>query len=58
MLIIETNYGNFGSFKDIFKFMTYEKKETITIQSASYCCGTFMKMPLECTKKEIEAACA
>lgn len=57
MVIFETNYGNFGNFEDIYKFMTYEGKETITLGKASYCCSTFCTMPIECTKEDIRKYC-
>lgn len=54
MLIIETNYGNFSSTRDIYKFMTLENKKTITLLSASYCCSALSKMPMELTKEQIK----
>ncbi len=57
MLVIETNFGNFGNFNDIYKFMTLENKNTITLLSASYCCSTFSKMPMVCTKEDIKKYC-
>ncbi len=35
-MIIETQYGNFGSFKDLLTFMRLEKKESVFISSCDW----------------------
>lgn len=35
-MIIETQYGNFGSFKDLLTFMRLEKKDSVFISSCDW----------------------
>ena len=35
-MIIETQYGNFGSFKDLLTFMRLEKKDSVFIYSCDW----------------------
>ncbi len=35
-MIIETQYGNFGTFKDLLTFMRLEKKDSVFISSCDW----------------------
>lgn len=35
-MIIETQYGNFGSFKDLLTFMRLEKKDSVFMSSCDW----------------------
>ena len=35
-MIIETNFGNFGSFKDLYTYMSLEHKDSVYISKCDY----------------------
>lgn len=60
MMTISTEFGNFGSFKDLNTFMRLESKESVFVSSADYwginC--IISRRGTVFTKKEIEEICS